>query len=132
VIEYRPRPDGHPDPGEVVWAWVPFDDDPCQGKDRPVVIVGRVGAALAGVALTSKPSHRDDRLAVGTGSWDVERRESYAKLDRVLMLEPSTVRREGSTFERGRFDRLVAALAERHRLVEPDLVVLRAPEVAGE
>ena len=37
---YRPRRDGEPDPGEVVWAWVPFEDDPQQGKDRPVLVLG--------------------------------------------------------------------------------------------
>ena len=54
-IEYTPHLDGDPDPGEVVWAWVPFEDDPTLGKDRPLVIVGRHGAVLSGVALTSKP-----------------------------------------------------------------------------
>ena len=39
--EYAPDRDGEPDPGEVVWAWVPYEEDPEQGKDRPVVIVGR-------------------------------------------------------------------------------------------
>ena len=40
-FEYTPELDGEPDPGEVVWTWVPYEDDPMQGKDRPVVIVGR-------------------------------------------------------------------------------------------
>ena len=44
TIEYSPEPDGHADPGEVVWTWVPYEDDPHQGKDRPVVIIGRAGA----------------------------------------------------------------------------------------
>ena len=39
--EYAPRRDGEPDPGEVVWVWVPYEEDPAQGKDRPVVVVGR-------------------------------------------------------------------------------------------
>ena len=33
---YAPENDGQPDPGEVVWAWVPYEDDPTLGKDRPV------------------------------------------------------------------------------------------------
>ena len=28
---YAPEADGQPDPGEVVWAWVPYEDDPTQG-----------------------------------------------------------------------------------------------------
>ena len=38
-IAYAPKPDGRPDPGEVVWTWVPYEDDPSQGKDRPVLLV---------------------------------------------------------------------------------------------
>ncbi|HSO64208.1 MAG TPA: type II toxin-antitoxin system PemK/MazF family toxin, partial [Ornithinibacter sp.] len=30
---YAPRPDGEPDPGEVVWTWVPYEEDHAQGKD---------------------------------------------------------------------------------------------------
>ncbi|GAB5080487.1 hypothetical protein ARTHROSP310_36360 [Arthrobacter sp. AD-310] len=28
-------PDGEPDPGEVVWTWVPYQEDHGRGKDRP-------------------------------------------------------------------------------------------------
>ncbi len=42
-ITYAPERDGDPDPGEVVWCWVPYEDDPSQGKDRPVVVVGLAG-----------------------------------------------------------------------------------------
>ena len=31
TVSYAPEPDGDADPGEVVWAWVPFEDDPTQG-----------------------------------------------------------------------------------------------------
>src|SRR3954465_3472466 len=36
---YAPKPDGNPDPGEVVWTWVPFEEDYSQGKDRPVLLI---------------------------------------------------------------------------------------------
>ena len=36
TTSYEPDPDGQPDPGEVVWAWVAYEDDPARGKDRPV------------------------------------------------------------------------------------------------
>ncbi len=113
-IEYTPTLDGDPDPGEVVWTWVPYEDDPSQGKDRPVVIVGRKGAHLGGVALTSKDHDRADSIEVGTGSWDSERRPSYAKLDRIIDVDPHTVRREGAVLDKSRFDALVAALADYH------------------
>lgn len=112
-FEYAPEHDGEPDPGEVVWAWVPYDDDPAQGKDRPVVIVGRFdGGDYAGVALTSKihPELQRERVAVGTGAWDAERRPSYAKVEHVLHVKAATVRREGAALARDRWDAVVAAV----------------------
>jgi hypothetical protein len=114
TIEYSPLLDGDPDPGEVVWTWVPYEDDPNQGKDRPVVIVGRAGSNLAGVALTSKDSDRDDTFEIGSGSWDSSGRPSHAKLDRILDIDPDAVRREGAILDKGRFDRLIAALSDFH------------------
>ncbi len=40
---YAPEIDGEPDPGEVVWAWVAYEDDPSQGKDRPVLVLDTAG-----------------------------------------------------------------------------------------
>src|SRR5680860_1788000 len=54
AIRYAPHPDGSPDPGEVVWAWVPYEEDHGQGKDRPVLLVGTNGRYLLGLMLTSK------------------------------------------------------------------------------
>ncbi|MGW2658988.1 type II toxin-antitoxin system PemK/MazF family toxin, partial [Streptomyces sp. NPDC001478] len=33
---YAPDRDGDPDPGEIVWTWVPFEENDGRGKDRPV------------------------------------------------------------------------------------------------
>lgn len=111
-IEYTPSLDGDPDPGEVVWTWVPFEEDVTLGKDRPVVIIGRHGAHLSGVALTSK--HRDGAIDVGTGPWDPRNRPSYAKVDRLLDIEADAVRREGAVLTRRRFDAVVEAVSRRH------------------
>ncbi|MGH3372220.1 MAG: hypothetical protein ACRDPR_19715, partial [Nocardioidaceae bacterium] len=51
---YAPRRDGEPDPGEVVWAWVPYEDDPARGKDRPVLVIGRDGSLLLALQLSSQ------------------------------------------------------------------------------
>ena len=110
TIEYSPRLDGDPDPGEVVWTWVPWEEDPTQGKDRPVVIFGRRGPILVGVALTSKPHANEPQINIGTGSWDREGRPSYAKLERILDIDPAQVRREGAVLESARFDELVNAI----------------------
>jgi len=39
--EYAPQQDRDPDPGEIVWAWVPYEEDDQVGKDRPLVVIGR-------------------------------------------------------------------------------------------
>jgi len=48
-FEYTPHLDGDPDPGEVVWTWVPYEDDPSQGKDRPVLQRQHFDDVVAGV-----------------------------------------------------------------------------------
>ncbi len=97
-----------------MWAWVAYEDDPAQGKDRPVLVVGRWGRDLAGVPLTSKERPGDDdRFPVGTGGWDAAARPSYACLDRLLRLDPATVRREGAALAEPRFRAVVDALRRR-------------------
>src|SRR5699024_11576160 len=51
---YTPDLDGDADPGEIVWAWVPYEEDHSQGKDRPVLVIGRDGAWLLALMLTRK------------------------------------------------------------------------------
>ncbi len=114
-VEYSPDIDGDADPGEVVWAWVPYEDDPSKGKDRPVVIIGRCSGGLAGVPLTSKNKGRD-AVAVGTGGWDRSGRPSWAKVDQLIVVEAQSVRREGSILPRDRFDAVVAGAASHHDL----------------
>jgi mRNA-degrading endonuclease toxin of MazEF toxin-antitoxin module len=111
TVQYNPNLDGDPDPGEVVWTWVPWQEDPSQGKDRPVVIIGRRGPTmLVGVPLTSKVHDNERQVSVGMGSWDQGGRTSYAKLDRILDVDPSKVRREGAILDRSHFDQIVHAL----------------------
>jgi hypothetical protein len=117
--EYSPRLDGRPDPGEVVWTWVAFEDDPARGKDRPVLVVGHDGPALLGLMLTSKDHDRDEAdearhgrawMDLGAGAWDARRRPSEVRLDRVLRLDAASVRREGAVLDRALFDQVVAAM----------------------
>jgi hypothetical protein len=119
-IEYSPVIDGRPDPGEVVWAWVPYEDDPRRGKDRPVLVLARTGNRLTALALTSKDHDRDEQqearagrfwMDVGTGEWDRQRRPSEVRLDRLLTLDVHAVRREGAAMDRAMFDQVVAAAA---------------------
>jgi hypothetical protein len=118
MTTYSPELDGEPDPGEVVWAWVPYEDDPAQGKDRPVLVIGRDGTTLACLYMTSKDHDRDADdearwgrhwMDVGTGGWDHEGRPSEIRLDRLLTMDESEVRREGAIMDRATFDAVVAA-----------------------
>jgi hypothetical protein len=119
AIEYAPRNDGQPDPGEVVWTWVPFEEDGAHGKDRPVVVVGHTAAdpdgdgdtRLAVLMLSSKDHGDDPRwMLLGAGGWDPEGRPSSVRLDRVMAVAPDAVRREGAALDRRRFDLVATAL----------------------
>jgi PemK-like, MazF-like toxin of type II toxin-antitoxin system len=116
-IEYSPRADGLPDPGEIVWTWVPYEEDASQGKDRPVLIIGRRGSRLVALMLTSKDHDRDAAqearegrhwMDVGTGAWDRLRRPSEVRLDRLLTIDPAAVRREGAALDAATFRAVVA------------------------
>ncbi len=114
---YAPDLDGDADPGEIVWTWVPYEDDPSQGKDRPVLLVARAGAQadLFGVMLSSK-DHDDDAnwMHLGSGGWDGEGRPSWVRLDRVIRVDGEHIRREGAILDRQRFDGVVAQLRPLH------------------
>jgi hypothetical protein len=111
-LEYVPKLDGQADPGEIVWTWVKYEDDPDQGKDRPVLVVGRQGKKLLGLMLSSQ-SERDGQrnwLALGEGGWDSEKRPSWIRLDRVIEVDEDGIRREGSILDRHRFDQVAGQL----------------------
>jgi hypothetical protein len=117
-LRYAPNPDGRPDPGEVVWTWVPYEDDPAQGKDRPVLVIGEDGDRLLALQLTSRDhdadatqEHRDGRewMDIGTGAWDAQRRPSEVRLNRLLRVDPAGVRREGAALDRDIFDAVLEA-----------------------
>jgi hypothetical protein len=102
----------------VVWAWVPYEDDPAQGKDRPVLVLLRDGSDVLALQLTSKDHDRDaDQEArsgrlwmdVGTGAWDARRRPSEVRLNRLLRLPVASVRREGAALDKHLFDQVVEA-----------------------
>jgi hypothetical protein len=118
-FEYAPNPNGAPNPGEVVWTWVPFEEDHTKGKDRPVLLMGRDGTWLVGLMLTSKdhdgrPAGRERWMDIGAGDWDRQRRPSEVRLDRIVRIDPRTVRREGATVPRSTFDAVSRSLSDLH------------------
>lgn len=117
-FEYSPSLDGDADPGEIVWTWVPFEEDHSQGKDRPVLLVGRDGEYLLALMMTSKDhnnrEHADSNyLDIGSGPWDPQGRASEVKLNRVIRVRPDAMRREGAIMPEDTF-RLVERAWTRH------------------
>lgn len=118
-ITYSPHTGKLPDPGEVVWAWVPFEEDHHQGKERPVLLIGRDGDWLLGVPLSSVDHDADAKqeagegrhwIAVGTGAWDSKKRASQARVDRVVRVHPDDIRSRAEKLDKPRFDKVAAGI----------------------
>ncbi|MFJ5775576.1 type II toxin-antitoxin system PemK/MazF family toxin [Streptomyces sp. NPDC093094] len=110
--EYAPAHDGDPDPGEIVWTWVPYEEHDGRGKDRPVLVVARErrGTLLAVQLSSKRHDHQREWVPIGCGPWDRSGRESWVDVDRVLRLHEQGMRREACALDLGRFNRV------RHRL----------------
>lgn len=111
-VVYAPQLDGQADPGEIVWTWVAYEDQPSQGKDRPVLVVGREGSVLLGLMLSSKSDRHGQRhwYSLGPGTWDRRARPSWVRLDRVLTVEEDGIRREGAVLDQRRFEAVAEEL----------------------
>jgi hypothetical protein len=125
TVGYAPRGDGRADPGEVVWAWVPYEEDASRGKDRPVLVLARDGGEVLTLPLTSKDHDLDARqearvgrhwMDVGAGAWDRERRPSEVRLDRLVRLSDHAVRREGAALDPAVFAQVVEAARKYHTI----------------
>ncbi len=108
TLSYSPDLDGLADPGEIVWAWVPYEEDPARGKDRPLLVVGRSGRGLLGMMLSSRGDDGPDWLEIG--AWGRDGTVSHLRLDRVFVLDEDDIRREGAVLDADRFARVAARL----------------------
>jgi len=104
---------------------VPFDEGDGRGKDRPVLVIGRRGPDLLGLILSSQDHDRDTAdearhgrvwMDVGTGDWDSRGRPSEVRLDRLLLLDPAGIRREGAALDEAVFHQVVEAARQHHAL----------------
>ncbi|MFC5370260.1 type II toxin-antitoxin system PemK/MazF family toxin [Arcanobacterium bovis] len=121
---YRPDDDGIPDPGEVVWTWIPYEENNGEGKDRPVLVVACVGDTAICAQMTSKDHaqsslYQDEYhrwwLDIGNGNWDRANRPSEVRLDILWQVPFTEVRRIGGFLEKNRYLRVIAALKEIHK-----------------
>lgn len=121
-IVYDPHRDGRPDPGEIVWTWVPYEEDYTQGKDRPVLLIGRDGPWLLGLQVTSQDNDRDAHEAragrywmdIGAGEWDRRRRPSEVRVNRIVRINPDGVRRVGAILNESLFGKVAAEVARHY------------------
>ncbi|MFJ6531286.1 type II toxin-antitoxin system PemK/MazF family toxin [Microbacterium sp. NPDC091662] len=115
-VAYAPQRDGAPDAGEIVWTWVPFEENDGRGKDRPVLVIGRESTErVYAVRMTSKPHDGErDYLSIGTGDWDSQGRESWVDVEQLYSVHERGLRREAAVLDRRRYDRVGAALTRRY------------------
>ena len=84
---------------------MPYEDDPSQGKDRPVLLIARrPDGTLVALQMTSKDHDRDAAqearegrfwFDIGSGPWDAQGRPSEVRLNRFIEVREDDVRREG-------------------------------------
>ncbi|WP_337004828.1 MULTISPECIES: type II toxin-antitoxin system PemK/MazF family toxin [unclassified Microbacterium] len=115
-VDYAPQRDGAPDAGEIVWTWVPYEENDGRGKDRPVLVIGRQSAdRVYAVRLTSKAHDADrDYLPIGSGAWDSQGRESWVDIEQLYSVHERGLRREAAVLDRARYERVGAALTRRY------------------
>ncbi|QUX30487.1 type II toxin-antitoxin system PemK/MazF family toxin [Nocardiopsis akebiae] len=116
-LVYAPERDGLADAGEIVWTWVPYEEDPGRGKDRPLLVVGRRGGRLHGLMLSSQRPEaweRQNWLPVGSGPWDREQRDSYVRVDRLFEFDEDDIRREAAVMDEELFWMVADVLRARY------------------
>lgn len=118
-FQYNPRRDNQPDPGEIVWTWVPFEENDGRGKDRPVLVIAALDEHVIFAQTTSKDKSSDAAdearwgrywMDIGSGAWDSKGRESEVRLDRLCIVHEDQIRREGAQLDRAIFNRVIEAI----------------------
>ncbi|MBT2486028.1 MULTISPECIES: type II toxin-antitoxin system PemK/MazF family toxin [unclassified Microbacterium] len=115
-VGYSPERDGAPDAGEIVWTWVPYEENDGRGKDRPVLVIGRASRdRVYAVRMTSRPHDGErDFHSIGAGSWDSQGRESWVDIEQLYSVHDRGLRREAAVLDRWRYDAVANALTRRY------------------
>lgn len=112
TIVYSPDMDGQADPGEVVWIPLQLESEEAPLSERAVVVVGRQGPHLLGMLISTREEHANqpEWLSIGSSSWNENPKPSWVRIDRVLLVPESGIRRAGAVMPRKRFEILANRL----------------------
>lgn len=112
TVVYSPDMDGQADPGEVVWIPLQLEGEHAELRERGVVVVGRQEQYLLGMLISTRTEHEDqpEWLFMGSGSWNEDPKPSWVRIDRVLLVPESGIRRAGAVMPRKRFELIAAKL----------------------
>jgi hypothetical protein len=115
-ITFAPDIDGDPDAGEIVWTWVPYQENDGRGKDRPVLVIGRRDDERVYAVKLTSVSHAGDRdfLSIGPGPWDSQGRPSWVDVDQIYVVHRDGMRREAAALDGDCFARVAALLHNRY------------------
>lgn len=104
-IFYAPNMDGQVDPGEVVWFWVPDEKSEAKLTERALVVVGRHANLVLGLITSPNPMHAlsEKWIDIGSGPWDDAGRKSWLRLDKVIKVPETAIRRQGAVIPLQRF-----------------------------
>ena len=120
-MRYQAKGPGGFASGQIVWTWIAYEEDPSQGKDRPVLLFGAHSGWLLGLPATSQDHDRDaeqERRAgrywveIGSGEWDKQRRVSEVRTDRIVRIDPAYVRRASGSVSAAVFQKVAAEVRE--------------------
>lgn len=116
-LAYAPSIDGAPDPGEIIWSWVPYQEEDGRGKDRPLLVVAsEPNGTVIAVPLTSKDHEagRGHFVPIGHGGWDAQGRPSWVNVKRVFRVHTAGMRREAATLDEDRYGDVTRELRRRY------------------
>lgn len=116
LIDYAPDRDGDPDAGEVIWTWVPYEENDGRGKDRPVLVIGRHTIDRVYAVRMTSTEHNGDRdyIGIGSGAWDSKGRPSWVDIDQLYSVHVTGMRREAAVLDKGRYAAVAEALIRRY------------------
>ena len=88
------------------------DDTTPKFTERALVVIGRTGDHVLGLITSPNPEHADDEkwLDIGSGPWDEQGRRSWLRLDKVIKVAETAIRRQGAVIPLGRFNRIASRL----------------------